>query len=101
MGKQLLRVVLHTLIKIYTFAPNFKFGLNDKYYLCAIFPTIRICVEVMTNFVEWYALWVKPQRIMHSNNLLEVGKYSNMEDELCGYQERMIGQESKTPPKIW
>ena len=26
MGKQLLRVVLHTLIKIYTFAPNFKFG---------------------------------------------------------------------------
>ena len=52
MGKQLLRVVLHTLIKIYTFAPNFKFGLNDKYYLCAIFPTIRICVEVMTNFVE-------------------------------------------------
>lgn len=27
--------------------------------------------------------------------------YSNMEDELCGYQERMIGQESKTPPKNW
>ena len=44
---------------------------------------------------------MKPQRIMLSNNLLEVGKYSNMEDELCGYQERMIGQESKTPPKIW
>ena len=43
---------------------------------------------------------MKPQRIMLSNNLLEVGKYSNMEDELCGYQERMIGQESKTPPKF-
>ena len=27
--------------------------------------------------------------------------YSNMEDELSGYQERMIGQEVKTPPKIW
>lgn len=25
-GKQSLRVVLRTLIKIYTFAPNFKFG---------------------------------------------------------------------------
>ena len=27
--------------------------------------------------------------------------YSNMEDELYGYLERMIGQEVKTPPKIW
>ena len=25
-GKQSLRAVLHTLIKMYTFAPNFKFG---------------------------------------------------------------------------
>ena len=25
--------------------------------------------------------------------------YSNMEDELYGYLERMIGQEVKTPPK--
>ena len=27
--------------------------------------------------------------------------YSNMEDELCGYLEKMLGQEVKTPPKIW
>ena len=27
--------------------------------------------------------------------------YSNMEDELYGYPERMIGQEVKSPPKIW
>ena len=27
--------------------------------------------------------------------------YINMEDELYGYLERMIGQEVKTPPKIW
>ena len=27
--------------------------------------------------------------------------YSNREDELYGYLERMIGQEVKTPPKIW
>ena len=27
--------------------------------------------------------------------------YSNMEDELYGYLERMIGQEVKSPPKIW
>ena len=37
-------------------------------------------MEVMTNFVEWYALWVKPQRIMHSNNFLEVGKSSASND---------------------
>ena len=42
---------------------------------------------------------MKPQRIMLSNNLLEVGKYSNMEDELCGVSGEDDRARIKNSPK--
>ena len=37
---------------------------------------------------------------MHNDDSKK-GDYSNMEDELYGYLESMIGQEVKTPALIW